>query len=176
MSKGVTERFSDAVSRLQNTGDYVTVVRGVPRSLVMRCPDGCGETITVNLDKRTGPAWRTYERSGGLTIYPSIWRESGCRAHFIVWRNKILWCGPGERQNRPPSANVLIEKVYRTLPAAAFAHYENVAEDLAEIPWDVYWTCKDLVTQGRAEEGKQGMFRQLPNNTTPKTGGFSAIA
>jgi hypothetical protein len=58
---------------------------------VLSCPCGCGDEISVNLDPRTGPAWRTYQTARGFTLFPSIWRESGCKSHFIIWEDRILW-------------------------------------------------------------------------------------
>jgi hypothetical protein len=46
----------------------------------------------VNLDPRAGPAWKLYDREDSLTLFPSVWRESGCEAHFILWRNRLIRC------------------------------------------------------------------------------------
>ena len=27
-----------------------------------------------------------------MSLIPSVRRTSGCRSHFIVWRNQIWWC------------------------------------------------------------------------------------
>jgi hypothetical protein len=56
--KGVAERQPEAAKLIAKAGDVALVERGVLRSLVICCPDGCGEVITVNLDSRSGPAWR----------------------------------------------------------------------------------------------------------------------
>src|SRR5438105_3352414 len=79
---------------LKSPGDAVLVNRGRPRSLLIACPDGCGETLVVNLDQRSGPAWRFYRHASGVSLSPSVWREGGCESHFIVWRGRIIWCGP----------------------------------------------------------------------------------
>ena len=90
--KGIVNKYAGAIAQLNKPGDCTIVIRGVPRTVVMMCPDGCGETIAVNLDGRVGKAWRKYEHNEKLTIYPSVWRDTGCRAHFIVWNDQILWC------------------------------------------------------------------------------------
>ena len=90
--KGEVEFRRDADDLTLAPGDSVAVVRGRPRSFVMACPDGCGERLTINLDQRSGLAWRLYETSRGVTLFPSVWRDSGCRSHFIVWHDTILWC------------------------------------------------------------------------------------
>jgi Family of unknown function (DUF6527) len=157
VSKGISERYSDALAHLVAPGDYVKVVRGAVRSLVMRCPDGCGEVITVNLDRRTGPAWRIFERSNYLTIYPSIWRDSGCRVHFIIWRNRILWCDRHEKDYW--SDDALLHAVRQSLPAsgAAHRHFEEIAIELAAVPWEVLWACQSLERNGIALSSEKGV-------------------
>jgi hypothetical protein len=176
-SLGVVSRFSEATSKLRHAGDYVTVVRGVTRAIVMSCPDGCGETLTVNLDRRAGPAWRKYEKSSRLTVYPSVWRESGCRAHFIVWNDCIIWCGPSEEYPSLDSDERLAALVLSKLSTATFTHYEAIAESLDAIPWEVYWACKDLFRAGRASQGKIGTFRRIDTpNTSPPQGRIDFLA
>jgi len=72
------------------------IERGVPRWAVFRCPDGCGELVSVNLDSRAGPHWRLVRERDTITLIPSVWRESGCRSHFIIWKNRV-WLSRGQR-------------------------------------------------------------------------------
>ncbi|MFN8153528.1 MAG: DUF6527 family protein [Bacteroidia bacterium] len=58
--------------------------------LIMKCPCGCGQTIQLNLLRRANPCWAFYVRKQRITVYPSIWREKGCRSHFIVRKNRII--------------------------------------------------------------------------------------
>lgn len=168
---GAVARFSEAIAKLRKPGDYVAVVRGLPRAIVMSCPDGCGETLTVNLDRRVGPAWRKYDKDGQLTVYPSVWRESGCRAHFIIWKDHILWCGPSEEHSVADTDGRLLARVMARLPLTSYVHYEVIADALDVNPWEIYWACKDLVRAGRAEQGKQGMFRATRNQgPAPRSG------
>lgn len=161
-SKGTTEKYAEAIAKLHIPGDYVVVVRGTPRSIVMVCPDGCGENVTVNLDRRVGKAWRKYERNGKLTIYPSVWRDTGCRAHFIVWNDHILWGGTRDASVRVVE-EPLIAEVYKNLPSDRFANYETIAESLQAIPWEALWACRELVRRGHATEGEKDAFRRLMN-------------
>ena len=93
--RGTTEYRDEANLLLEEPGDAVLVERGVPRSLVMRCPDGCGETLAINLDRRAGKAWRLHtEKNATLSLYPSVWKADGCRSHFIVRQSRIIWCEP----------------------------------------------------------------------------------
>lgn len=160
-SLGSVERFADAVKELQSPGDYVEIVRGVPRALVMSCPDGCGETLTINLDGRAGPAWRKYVRNTRLTVYPSVWRESGCRAHFIIWQNRIIWCGPRDEATVDLDDKELLTLVLAHLSTKGFTHYEEVAEITGQIPWEVYWACRDLARAGTILEGKRGTYKKV---------------
>lgn len=96
--RGTTEYRDEANVLLEKPGDAVLVERGVPRSLVMRCPDGCGETLTINLDRRAGKAWRMHaEKNATLSLYPSVWKADGCRSHFVVRQSRIIWCEPNSR-------------------------------------------------------------------------------
>lgn len=155
-SRGTVERFSDASALLNAPGDYVYVVRGVPRSIVMQCPDGCGEVITVNLDRRTGPAWRLFKQGDRVTIYPSVWKETGCKAHFIVWNNRLLWCDLYERANWENES--LVAAVRRALPRAGSSpvHFEEVALQLEAVPWEALWACQTLERRGEAISSARG--------------------
>lgn len=161
--RGVGQRYSEAMNLLSEAGDYAFVIRGVPRSVVMKCPDGCGEIITVNLDRRSGPAWRFYDKENRLTLYPSVWRQTGCKAHFIVWRDQILWCDRGDGATW--NDDRLVSAVSGALSAAEgeFRHYESIAADLDAIPWDVLWACQHLEHIGAAvSRQKKTEFRSAP--------------
>lgn len=56
------------------------------------CPCGCGDTIELNLLKQVRPAWRVdLHRGGYVSIYPSVWRQKGCRSHFVMRKGRINW-------------------------------------------------------------------------------------
>lgn len=92
--------YADAALLLRKPGDCAVVERsGIQRQLVMRCPDGCSEVLSINLDPRSGRAWRLQHRRGKWSLFPSIDKPSGCLSHFILWAGQILWCdriGGGE--------------------------------------------------------------------------------
>ncbi|WP_271566358.1 hypothetical protein [Bradyrhizobium sp. CCBAU 11386] len=50
---GFAEYRDEGEKMLAAPGDVVVIQRGALRSL-MRCPDGCGETLVVNLDPFVG--------------------------------------------------------------------------------------------------------------------------
>ncbi|MEJ0011254.1 MAG: DUF6527 family protein [Bauldia sp.] len=144
--KGSVERQAEAVRLVPQPGDVALVERGVLRSLVMRCPDGCGDVLTINLDIRSGKAWRLYRNPRGeLTLYPSVWRDTGCEAHFILWRDKVLW-GRGDERGAW-SDSELRQHVLEQLPPSGNQpiHFEEIAARLAEPPWEVLWECRSLV-------------------------------
>jgi hypothetical protein len=103
----VAERRSEALLLLKTAGDVVLIERGIPRSLLIVCPCGCGEICTINLDARVGWAWRIkQDPPGRLSLYPSVWRTSGCQSHYVIrdgeivmihnetgWNFESLWYG-----------------------------------------------------------------------------------
>jgi hypothetical protein len=72
--------------------DIVIIERGRARTVLFNCPDRCGDIVVINVDPVHRPVWRLALGDHGVTLMPSVWRTSGCRAHFIVWRSQILWC------------------------------------------------------------------------------------
>jgi hypothetical protein len=158
--RGDVERYGEALPLTEDAGDYVIVKRGAVRSLVMRCPDRCGDLITVNLDPRSGKAWRIDRKNEKLTLYPSVWRNEGCRAHFIVWRDLVLWCDGRWRQ--PVQSDALIDGVATVLGEHdAPMHYETLAERCEIHPWDALWACHSLIRRGLAKEVERSIFRIL---------------
>jgi hypothetical protein len=166
--KAEVESRVGAAALLQEPGDAVLISRGEPRWLLLRCPCGCGEEIPVNLDARAGKAWRLYRgASSGLTLFPSVWRDTGCKSHFVVWRDRILMFGPGPGYGDSPRESfdlmTLSERVLEAWPHGRLVPYVDVADALHEIPWDVQEACRDLVSAGRLFEGRgeqRGMFHR----------------
>ena len=158
----------EASGHLQSPGDAVVVERGIPRWLVMSCPCGCREQIPLNLDSRAGPAWRLYRHPKfGTNLYPSVWRDTGCGSHFIVWRNSILLFGTSQEEfgsiGRADEIAALSERVRNSLHANQFRSCLDIADQLGEIPWDVLDACRYLARRGLAKEGtglQKGTFRR----------------
>lgn len=142
--KGGVARRSDADKYLAAPGDTVIVSRGYPRSVAILCPDGCGERLTINLDPATGPAWRLYRGRRGLTLFPSIWRETGCGSHFIIWNNAIWWCDAEEDWPVRDGPARLEKRVLAHLTSDVFKNVREIADDLDEIPWEVMEACRSL--------------------------------
>jgi hypothetical protein len=157
-----------AADLLKAPGDAVLISRGKPRWLLLRCPCGCGDEIPVNLDARAGKAWRLYKAATtGLTLFPSVWRDTGCESHFIIWRDRILLFGPGRMSGDSPRGCIdlknLSKRVMKAWPEGRLVSYVEVADALQEIPWDVQEACKVLVEAGALIEGsgqQRGAFRR----------------
>lgn len=159
---GQAEAHSAASQLLKKPGDAAVVFRGQPRWFVLSCPCGCGDEISVNLDPRTGPAWRTYQTSRGFTLFPSIWRESGCKSHFIIWEDRILWLDAADFKFDESA----LEKDVFPLLTSQERSFEELAATLQQIPWAVLTAARGLVQKGLAIEGinhRQGWFRIGPN-------------
>jgi hypothetical protein len=156
--RGVVGSRGDVPALLKAPGDTVIIERGRPRWLMMRCPCGCGEDIPINLDPRSGPAWRLYRNAKtGLTLFPSVWRDTGCLSHFIIWRNNILLFGHRGDDYWPETQTergaLLDKQVLELLSIRKFVPYVEIADALNEIPWDILWICRGLVRRGLAREG-----------------------
>lgn len=163
---GEAEYRDEAAAMLQRPGDAAVVNRGRPRTLLVACPDGCSETLAINLDPRSGKAWRMHDRCGATTLYPSVWRDGGCGSHFIVWRDFILWCGRFEEENEEPWRDPTLEpRVLAAMDEAEPRDAERLAEALEELVWDVGRAARALVAAKRARSRKVGgtvVFTRVP--------------
>lgn len=158
---------ANASAHLKQPGDAVIVDRQGLRWLVLSCPCGCGAELPVNLDRRAGPAWRLYETPKGTSVYPSVWRDTDCKSHFIIWRDIILLFGAGPNElwtdELQSDEDDLLERVLETL-----SEREQSAEEISDqiagsVPWDVLWCCRKLCVMGTAVEGREltkGFFRR----------------
>ena len=114
------------------------------------------ETLVVNLDSRADKAWRLDTRGGGVTLYPSVWRDGGCESHFVVWRGVLIWCDRFTSGNVEPSYDPDIEKrVLARMDATIPPTAEAMADAIDEIVWDVNRAANRLVGKGLARSWKQ---------------------
>jgi hypothetical protein len=68
----------------------IVIITAGPTAKMLRllCPCGCGEIITVNLRAEVGKAWDiTFTEKHGLSLWPSVWLDTGCHSHFILRNN-----------------------------------------------------------------------------------------
>lgn len=153
--KGIVPSHHEAMALVSAPGDVAIVQRDTMRSVVMRCPDGCGEAITINLDPRTDKAWRLYRSKRGLTLFPSVWRDTGCQSHFVVWNDVISWADlyEVEEEKHREEMPQLKERVWTFLKPSVFTDFVQIADSLGEIPWAVLDACRKLVSEKRATAG-----------------------
>ena len=91
-----------ALRLAQSADKIIVVIRGVPRTVVFQCPSGCGDILTVNVDPESGNAWELRTEGNTVSLLPSVWRTTGCRSHFILFKNRVWWCDAGEDPAWPP--------------------------------------------------------------------------
>jgi hypothetical protein len=147
---------------LRYPGDAVIVDRQGPRWLILSCPCGCGAELPINLDRRAGPAWRLYVSARkGVSVYPSVWRDTDCKSHFIIWRSNILMMSsrPGRQDQRwlddtEPSPGELDRLVLSRLSGSRQQSVEQISDQLpGAVPWDVLRSCRRLCERRLAVEG-----------------------
>jgi hypothetical protein len=159
---GIFPSRDAAAASLKKPGDTALVHRGVPRMLLMDCPCSCGDALVINLDKRAGPAWRIYRRGEAISLFPSYWRDTGCESHFVLWGNHVYWC-EWDDDSLWTNTSAIEERVLLAMPEH-FINYEDLAEKLDEVPWDVLQACNALVRKGRAVVNapiRKGEFRRV---------------
>ena len=72
---------------------YVASTAQGPSFGYMLCPCGCGETLHLRFLPNRQPRWDLkIEHNGAVTLKPSVWRQVGCRSHFILRCGEIRWC------------------------------------------------------------------------------------
>jgi len=127
----------------------------------MLCPSGCGDEIAINLDTRVGPAWRLYQSKAGLTLFPSVWRETGCKSHFVIWNGKIWWFDADFPLDFTDEERALEDRVLGLLANSNRpVNYVDVADTLSEVPWSVLVAFRRLAKIGRVREvdRERGVF------------------
>lgn len=162
---------ANASTHLRQPGDAVLVNRQGLRWLVLSCPCGCGAELPVNLDRRAGPAWRLYESPKGMSVYPSVWRDTDCKSHFIIWRDHILMLGAGPNElwidEAESSEDDLLKRVLEALSAREQSVEEISDRIPGSVPWDVLRCCRKLCRLDKAVEGRgaaRGLFSAALSN------------
>ena len=124
------------------------------RSAVLLCPDGCGDVLTLNLDQRVGEAWKIYQSPRGVTLFPSVWRDTGCRSHFILWNSVLYWMDRFDALESSEQRDETFEnRVWDALKPDVMTSFVVIADTIKEVPWAVLSACKSLVKAKRAVEG-----------------------
>lgn len=160
---GSTSSQGDAANLVKDPGDVALVHRGVARAAVIQCPDGCGETLTINLDPRVGDAWRIYVEDDEVTLFPSVWRTSGCKSHFILWSNRLYWNDRFEGPPKVASVSDLEEMIFEDLKSGDHRSPLQIADAIDALPWAVQYVCRMMVRDGKLIEGDgelEGRYRR----------------
>jgi len=91
---GVEAVSTRQAANIAAASERIAIVhRGRPRWVVLLCPCGCGDVLSINLDPRSGRAWRLKTQSETVSLIPSVWRSTGCCSHFILWSNEVWLFG-----------------------------------------------------------------------------------
>ena len=88
-----------------------------------------------------------------------MWLNDGCKSHFVVWRDHIVWCDRFTTGNSEPEYDSGLEdRVLAVLDAETYRTAPEIALELDELVWDVARVLRRLVAQGLAKEGR-GLLR-----------------
>ena len=88
------DEASEAVNNA--IGVIAIVDRQGPRTVVFKCPCGCGDTISIAVDPLLEESWQLRQRGETISLLPSVWRTTGCESHFVLWDNTVWWCSGRE--------------------------------------------------------------------------------
>lgn len=66
---------------------------GRKKWMLLRCPCGCGDVITLSLQTVHRPHWSIHEKNGRPYLFPSVWRDVGCYSHFWIKDGRVFWVG-----------------------------------------------------------------------------------
>lgn len=62
-------------------------------AIAFLCPCGCKDRLELALIPEVKPNWTLkMDAENHPTLHPSVWRKTGCKAHFWVKEGKIVWC------------------------------------------------------------------------------------
>jgi hypothetical protein len=84
----------DLPAKLYSKTIYVVEEDGYLEHVVMVCPCGCGQLLYMNLIPDERPCWRVIDHENGtISLWPSVWRQKGCHAHFWFRHGQVFWVG-----------------------------------------------------------------------------------
>ncbi|CQR44875.1 hypothetical protein THICB3560240 [Thiomonas sp. CB3] len=87
----VTETPPSVTTVMANTF-YVVAPQSMVKWTMFSCPCGCGEVITLSLQRIHNPTWNLeMTKSGRASLHPSVWRTTGCRSHFWIKDGQVFW-------------------------------------------------------------------------------------
>ena len=84
---------NDLPERLEKYRLYIVEESSFQERAALLCPCGCSKTLYLNLIKEERPCWRVQVADKGLaSLWPSVWRKTGCESHFWLRQGKVHWC------------------------------------------------------------------------------------
>lgn len=72
----------------------IMIVGGVDwaKWVLLKCPCGCGDVLTLSLMKSFKPRWRLrLDKKNLVTLSPSVWKRDGCESHFYIRKSRVKW-------------------------------------------------------------------------------------
>ena len=73
---------------------------GIKKWACLRCPGGCGASISLSLNQQRRPRWKVLTDFWARpTVEPSVHQQNECGCHFWIKGGRIEWC-QGGRPNR----------------------------------------------------------------------------
>ena len=100
-------RYTPSIGRI-----YIIEEDGFIEHASMLCPCGCGVLICLNLIPDESPCWRLdRHRGGAVSLFPSVWRTTGCRSHFWLSRGRVRWCRQSESGDETGRRGVLAWRI-----------------------------------------------------------------
>jgi len=63
--------------------------------ITLHCPCGCGEIIHIPFrledEHRENIPWTMEEHDGRCTLRPSVQMKDGCKSHYHITDNRVVW-------------------------------------------------------------------------------------
>lgn len=87
-----TVRVENIPKQLDVLTIYLVGEDGILEHVSMLCPCRCGDIVNLNLLPDERPLWSTETHGDGtVSLFPSVRRTKGCRAHYWVKQGHIKW-------------------------------------------------------------------------------------
>jgi hypothetical protein len=79
---------------------------GIMKWACLRCPGGCGASISLSLNQQRRPRWKVLTDFWTRpTVEPSVHQQNECGCHFWIRGGRIDWCQGGRPNRQLAEAN-----------------------------------------------------------------------
>lgn len=137
----IPTQVEDLPDALELSRLYLVGSEAEPWSAALLCPCGCRSLIQLSLIVDDDPRWTlSYDVNRSATLHPSIWRIKGCRSHFFIRANEIIWAKDGLRFNDKaspqgqPNGRLLDRTIGRRAGAVHLSDLMRIAIDSSGWP------------------------------------------